>query len=382
MQEQQAPHDLLALYEAIFGESPRLSQVLDPKATWRRIAGQVYRELFGRLVALAVACREIMSVAECDRWIAGELHRLACDYWQDLVTSLDLVGATWRHHLRILGLSPPEGFGKEDSALRSVLPVSGGIVGEQHRDPLEDFGLAGELLLLVGPPVPHGVRLRTARRLARPMAPSFANPTARKVLRQLAAQWKVAPHDLLLDQLFPEGLLLAAADTERPRPIRLGRRRVGGKAAEVSPLRLSLLDYAAWLRQEAYRHATEKLVGPRVPALRHHALGPDDCPACGTALGRSRVCPRCGLAIPKAPFGVPRDRLRPVAPRPGNVLDALIAADTMRVLLGASTPQECEVLLLVDRGTPPGEAVAAVAPTPVAARQLLSRLRKKVRRLR
>lgn len=385
MQEQEAPRDLLALYEATFGESPKLSQALDPLPTWRKIICQTYRELLGRVLFLAVAYRDHMSPRDFDAWIAGELLRVALAYQEDLATSGDPVWATWRYRLYILALAPPEGLDNSGTAPRPALLASS-VVGEQRQnareDLLEDLGLAGELLLLVGPPVPDGVRLRTARRLARQMALALADPNAGEALRQLAAQRKVAPHELLRDLLLPAGLLLAAADTEQPRPIRLGRGWVSRKATEISPLQLSLLDYAAWLRQEAHRYAVEGLVGPRIPSLHHDALGLDDCPGCGAALGRNQVCPRCGLAIPKSPFGVPRGRPLPVAPQPGSVLDAFIAADTLQEILDALSPQERDVLLLAAReGTPADEAATALASSPGAARVSLSRLRKKAARL-
>jgi hypothetical protein len=71
------------------------------------------------------------------------------------------------------------------------------------------------------------------------------------------------------------------------------------------------------------------------------------------------------------------DREAQTGPGP---LDALIAAETVRDLLGILSPRERQLLLQVASTESPAEEVAAaIAPTPGAARELLSRTRKKIR---
>ncbi|MCI0369825.1 MAG: hypothetical protein L0214_00225 [candidate division NC10 bacterium] len=203
--------------------------------------------------------------------------------------------------------------------------------------------------------------------------PFVGDPAARRALPVRAREWGLRPAALLAFLLLPWGLILAGADAERPRPIRLGRRWVGGKAAETSPLDLPFGEFVAWLLQEARNNAEAMLADPRPPGPAQDSLDlegepenpfPDQDGDPGSARERS---PHPG-----------RSRGRPDQEGP---LAALIAAETARELLDALSPQERQVLRLVDQGTPPTEAAAAVAPSPGAARVLLHRLRKKAIRL-
>lgn len=202
--------------------------------------------------------------------------------------------------------------------------------------------------------------------------PFLGDPAARKALPVKAREWGLRPAVLLVFFLLPWGLILAAADAERPRPIRLGRRWVGGKAAETSPLDLPFGGFVAWLVQEARNNAEVMLEDPP-PGPAQDSLDlegepenpfPDQDADPGSAWEQS---PHPG-----------RSRGRPDQEGP---LAALIAAETAREFLETLSPQEREVFLLLGQGTPPKEAAAAVAPSPGAARVLLHRFLEKARRL-
>lgn len=160
-----------------------------------------------------------------------------------------------------------------------------------------------------------------ARMLIGRKAAFVGGRAARRELRERADELGLQPAELLRKHLLPAGLFLAAADSARPRPIRLRRRWVNGRQADVSPDELSLMDFVAFLQQEGRRHAEEALSGPRAQGSRGDAPKVGDCPECGAALDRRRACPRCGLAVPKDPFRIPKEPgavpAHPGAPRQG-----------------------------------------------------------------
>ena len=104
-------------------------------------------------------------------------------------------------------------------------------------------------------------RRATARAVAARMSTRFKNPAIVEALctRRGADRW-------LREEVFPQALLLAAAERYTARPIRLGKRWVSGSRRPVVPMHLAWPNAVRWLKQHARRFAEEIILeaAPRV----------------------------------------------------------------------------------------------------------------------
>jgi hypothetical protein len=107
-------------------------------------------------------------------------------------------------------------------------------------------------------------RFATARAVAARMSTRFKNPEVVAALcqRRGADRW-------LHEEVFPQALLLAAAERHKAQRIRLGKRWVNGSHRPVVPMQLGWPNTVRWLKQHARRLAEEIILeaAPRVRRL-------------------------------------------------------------------------------------------------------------------
>jgi DNA-binding CsgD family transcriptional regulator len=158
---------------------------------------------------------------------------------------------SWHDKVLLLG-EPPHVVARQ---VRMALEQDGPVATEQVCGPAT---LLGNLAKLTDPASPPDARWTAARRLARAAKSGHKKRHVQRAILDRAREERRSPRNLFRDNLFPEGLLSAAAAALEPRRIRLGKHylksALDGKVALVPPASLPPGMFAWWARATAYTY--------------------------------------------------------------------------------------------------------------------------------